>query len=161
MASFLPARFHRKPSLKISDQSEGQRLTIEGPGRTALSDLRRHCPEQHRYIAISYRDLRGERAGGSRGRPLQQCLKPSGIELYDDRLELGSGDGKMRLVKAAREHADAPGLSHEILTATGGVDAEAELALGDQTDMCPMPSPANVLSAAGIVLFQQEAGPRG
>src|SRR5262249_49367710 len=84
-----------------------------------------------------------------------QCPKPSGIKLYDDRLELGSGDRKACLVIAAREHADAPGSAHEIAIATVGADPEAELAFGDEADMRPMPSPADVLSAAGIVPFQQ------
>jgi len=76
--------------------------------------------------------------------PGEQCLKPSGIKLYDDRLELRSSDRKARLVITAWEHGDAPGSRHEILIATGVMDVKAKLAFGDEADMRPMPTPANV-----------------
>src|SRR5262245_19952091 len=65
-----------------------------------------------------------------------------------------------RLVIPAREHANGSGSPHEILTATEAANAKAELAFRDEADMGPMPSPANVLPVASIVLFQQKAGPR-
>src|SRR4029078_6855920 len=41
----------------------------------------------------------------------------------------------MRLLIAAREHANAPRLPHEILIATGSADAEAELVFVDKTEV--------------------------
>ena len=136
-------------------------MAVKGPGRTALGDLRRHCSEQNGNVAIVYGDLRDESAGASRRLVAKKRLKQSGIELYDDCFELGLRDGEVRLVKAAREDADASGSSHVILRATGVPDAKAELAFGDEADMRPMPSPADVSPAAGIVLFQQESQTRG
>jgi hypothetical protein len=136
-------------------------MAVKGPGRTALSDLRRHCSEQHSYVAIVDGDLRDQSAGSSRNLVSQQYLEEGGIKLYDDCFELGSTDREVRLVRAAREYADAPSASHAILIAAGGTDAKAELPFGDETHMRPMPSPQNVLPVAGIVFFQQKAKPRG
>jgi len=47
-----------------------------------------------------------------------------------------------------------------MLIATEIADAKVDLPFGDETDMRPMPSPQNVLSVAGIVLFEQKAKPR-
>jgi hypothetical protein len=104
--------------------------------------------------------LRDQCAGRGHHFLSEQRLEPNGIKLYDDRLELGSSDREARLIIAAREYADAPRPRDEILIATRGADAEAKLAFGDESDMRPMPSSDNVLSVAGIVLLQQEAGPR-
>ena len=60
---FPRAPLHRELTVEIGGQCQGQRMAVEGPARTALGDLRRHCSEQDGYVAVVYGDLRDESAG--------------------------------------------------------------------------------------------------
>ena len=78
------------------------------PGRRGPRQVARHCPEQHGYIAVWYDALRCQHVSSSRHPLSHQCLKASGIKLYDDCLKLKSRDGEVRLRQSSLGKSDAP-----------------------------------------------------
>jgi hypothetical protein len=82
------------------------------------------------------------------------------IELCAYRLGAGASYREICFVKPAREYAGVSRSRHETLISAGIADSKAELALGEKTDVCSMPSPPNVWPGISHMYFQQKAGSR-